>query len=108
MVPFSLPSVSLTDLPHARALPCISTVYAHSIQRLCTRSALAVIQRTIRGWLFPRQWGTTNQSFAALADAEAAAGLLAAYIAASGSRREWDGWLALGESLRWPAPTSPG
>ena len=67
-----------------------------------------MIQRTIRAPLFPRQWGVKNESCAALADAEAAAGLLAAYIAASGSRREWDGWLALGESLRWPAPTSPG
>jgi DNA polymerase-3 subunit epsilon len=35
-----------------------------------------------------------TEAHAALADAEAAAGLLAAYIAASGSRREWDGWLA--------------
>ncbi|UPU88090.1 hypothetical protein LGT36_012705 [Demequina sp. TMPB413] len=49
-----------------------------------------------------------TDAHAALADAEAAAGLLAAYIAASGSRREWDGWLALGESLRWPAPPPRG
>ncbi|UPU88081.1 hypothetical protein LGT36_012655 [Demequina sp. TMPB413] len=49
-----------------------------------------------------------NEAHAALADAEAAAGLLAAYIAASASRREWDGWLALGESLRWPAPPPRG
>ena len=49
-----------------------------------------------------------TEAHAALADAEAAAGVLAAYIAASGSRREWDGWLALGEQLRWPAPPPRG
>ena len=41
---------------------------------------------------------------AALADAEATAALLAAYMRASGERRMWDEWLAFGETMRWPAP----
>jgi len=65
MFSFSSPSVSLTDEPHASALQGVSTAYAQSIHRLCTRSALALIQRTIRGLLFPCQWGVTYWALSA-------------------------------------------
>jgi len=45
-----------------------------------------------------------TDAHAALADAEATAALLAAYMRASGERRMWDEWLAFGETMRWPAP----
>lgn len=45
-----------------------------------------------------------TDAHAALADAEATASLLAAYMRASSDRRTWDAWLAYGETVRWPAP----
>ena len=45
-----------------------------------------------------------TDAHAALADAEATAALLAAYMRASGERRMWDEWLAFGETMRWPTP----
>ncbi len=49
-----------------------------------------------------------TDAHAALADAEATAALLAAYMRASGERRMWDEWLAFGETMLWPAPPRLG
>ncbi|NYI42631.1 hypothetical protein BKA03_002750 [Demequina lutea] len=49
-----------------------------------------------------------TDAHAALADAEATAALLAAYMRASGERRMWDEWLAFGETIEWPAPPRLG
>jgi DNA polymerase-3 subunit epsilon len=45
---------------------------------------------------------------AALADAEATAALLAAYMHAWPTRDVWEPWLAMGVSVRWPSPPRLG
>ncbi|WP_430867193.1 exonuclease domain-containing protein [Demequina aurantiaca] len=45
-----------------------------------------------------------TNAHAALADAEATASLLAAYMAASPDRSMWDHWVTFGEGVQWPTP----
>jgi hypothetical protein len=52
-------------------------------------------------WLVTNAGVELADAHAALADAEATAALLAAYMRTSGERRMWDEWLAFGETIAW-------